>query len=589
VTETHRAGPASSTGSELQWEEVRALPVSDVEEVMAVLTKALRARQLYDPSNPVYRRFLASLQEVFRHVWGELDRLPLLVQEDRILWRGETVYRSESRTDSLSFLLYRDGIRDLTLLPGFEDAEIESFLDGLGRVRSQRGEGDDLTTILWDLDLEFLSYTAVDLGADGIDLPEPGVVDSGNTAGIDQAIQDLREEVAGESEAKGDGEGAAGEAGGPAGLARSEDFNPTLYALNEEERRRLRQELQREMERDVRTATITALLDALEDSPGARRQREIVEVLSTMLPALLGRGALAETALIVSEAGRLRGILTAEASEAVGRLLEELSTRESVAELVRVVEDGAVAADGRELAELLGALQPSALEALVRESEQALSDVVQGVLGNAMIAIGSVDPGRILRLLRSEDPAVVIGAVRLAGRMKLEEASGHLAEILDGGDLQTRLAAVQAAAGMRSTLLAGALQRLLQHENRELRVAAARVLGGMAYPPAAKVVRSVIEAREFRQADVSEKVAFFEAYGRIAGEGAIEFLESVLNGRGFLGRREPPEIRAGAALGLGQVDSDRARAALLQSRDDQDPVVKSAVGRALRGEGASDG
>jgi hypothetical protein len=59
----------------------------------------------------------------------------------------------------------------------------------------------------------------------------------------------------------------------------------------------------------------------------------------------------------------------------------------------------------------------------------------------------------------------------------------------------------------------------------------------------------------------------------------------VLNGKGFLGRREDPEIRACAAFGLGRVGSARARDALQKSVDEREIVVRNAVGRALRGGG----
>jgi hypothetical protein len=92
-----------------------------------------------------------------------------------------------------------------------------------------------------------------------------------------------------------------------------------------------------------------------------------------------------------------------------------------------------------------------------------------------------------------------------------------------------------------------------------------------------------LEDKEFRQADVTEKISFFEAYGLLAGESAVGFLNKILNGRGFLGRREPAELRAGAALGLGKVRTASALQALDTARKEEDPIVRSAVNRALKG------
>ena len=65
----------------------------------------------------------------------------------------------------------------------------------------------------------------------------------------------------------------------------------------------------------------------------------------------------------------------------------------------------------------------------------------------------------------------------------------------------------------------------------------------------------------------------------------MKLLDGFLNGRGFLGRKESGEIRACAALALGKMKAPEATAALEKAAEEQDPVVRSAVSRALRGEG----
>ena len=59
-------------------------------------------------------------------------------------------------------------------------------------------------------------------------------------------------------------------------------------------------------------------------------------------------------------------------------------------------------------------------------------------------------------------------------------------------------------------------------------------------------------------------------------------LEKILNGKRWLGRRETADIRACAALGLGKIRHPAAEKALNAAAADPDPVVRSAVGRALK-------
>ena len=106
------------------WAEGDDLPVAEVRSLFIVLGKALRAFQLYDQNNPVRKRFVANLRESFEELWEEVEGLNLSVEEDRILLVGEEIYQSSSRSDSLAFLLYKDGIRDITFLPGVEGPEV---------------------------------------------------------------------------------------------------------------------------------------------------------------------------------------------------------------------------------------------------------------------------------------------------------------------------------------------------------------------------------------------------------------------------------------------------------------------------------
>jgi HEAT repeat protein len=77
-------------------------------------------------------------------------------------------------------------------------------------------------------------------------------------------------------------------------------------------------------------------------------------------------------------------------------------------------------------------------------------------------------------------------------------------------------------------------------------------------------------------------MAFFEAYGSIAGANAIKALSSILLQRGLLRMKERPEVRACAAMALGKIKTAEARELLQRAADDKELVVRSAVSRAMR-------
>ena len=63
------------------------------------------------------------------------------------------VYENENRSESLAFLFFKDGVREITFLPGIEGDEMERFLDVLQRARDLKPDADDLLTVLWEANL----------------------------------------------------------------------------------------------------------------------------------------------------------------------------------------------------------------------------------------------------------------------------------------------------------------------------------------------------------------------------------------------------------------------------------------------------
>jgi HEAT repeat protein len=183
---------------------------------------------------------------------------------------------------------------------------------------------------------------------------------------------------------------------------------------------------------------------------------------------------------------------------------------------------------------------------------------------------------------QNADAAVAAGAARLVGRLRVAEAGPDVARLLTRPEPRLRLAAVEALQELRSPAATGALEAALDDEDREVRVATARALAALRWVPARARLEAALDSRRLREADLTERIAYFEAYGGLAGADGVSLLDRMLNGKSWLGRRENGEMRACAALGLGRVRHPSAEKALAAAAADPDPVVRSAVGRALR-------
>ncbi len=565
------------------WTEGDDLPVVEVRGLFIVLGKALRAFQLYDENNPVRKRFVTSLREAFEQLWQEVEGLNLAVEEDRILLVGEEVYRSSSRSDSLAFLLYKDGICDVTFLPGVEGSEVDKILGVFQRAKMLKtAEADDLVTMLWEQDLEFFTLRCVDQITEGAVLPTTQAEEE--RAALDQVLQgEAQDSQAAEDGAGGQADTAEGK---PPPPKIGQDFSPTLYALDPDEKEQLRQALASEMSRDVRHDVLAALFDRLEEAGYPDRKSEILKILRELLPNLLSRGAVEYAANVLEELAAVRaepGVLDEVRQRECDEVLDDLSSTETLEELVRALQDGTIDVPVDELGRLLKFLRAGALPVLLGAAEQEEIPGLKDTLRGAVHGIASENPEAVLALLDHADPVVTSGAVRLIGRMGMAEAAPSLVGLISHPNTDVRLALVETAELLRDVTTTDTLIDALSDAEPDVRVAAARALATLRVETAAPALEALVTGKKIRQADLTEKIAIFESYALLGGAGAAEVLNELLNKKNFLGRREPSQIRASAARALGRAGLPGAQETLRAAHDDADAVVRTAVRQALEG------
>jgi hypothetical protein len=575
---TDHVDPTEATG--LDWDE-QSLPVEEVRSLFVTLGKAFRAYQLYDQNNPVRQRFVDTLKSEFERLWTDLDKLVVSVDEDHIYLGDAEVYRSESRNDSLAFLFFKDGVREVTFLPGIEAHELEQFLGVLQKARKLVPEGDDLLTVLWEEELRYFRYQYVDLLAEGVALPEPGPKNTGAELQLALAAED--EAMAAEEE---EGTESGGAADSPQ-TVKQDDFNPTLYVLDPREMETLRGELSKELKRDTRTDVLKALFDRLEERENRERQSEILGILETLLPNFLSRGGLVAATNVLRELLRLEaidGMFDEQRLLESRRILDGVSAPETIEELMKALYNGTIRASSTQLSQFLQFLRGAALAPLLRESETVEHKELQQVLRTSVQGIAGQNRKALVSLLDETDPLIASAAAKLAGEMQITEAGPGLSRLLVHTEPAVRLAAIDAVIALKASVVASQLEKTLGDAEREVRIAAARALGELRYSPAAPTLSAIIRGKRIKVADITEKVAMFEAYGMTAEGEGVGLLDALLNKKGILGKKEATEIRAAAALGLGRISTAEARAALERATQDEDPVVRSNVNRALRRE-----
>jgi hypothetical protein len=551
-----------------------ALPPAQIEELMQAFSKAQRAHQLYLPNNPVYQKAIETLREQFARLWEVTDDLVLDIGESDLRWEGNVVYSNSTRSESIAWVFFKDGVRSLTFLPGVEQDEMTGLLDVVHRARTlQASDNDDLLTLLWEKDFQRIRYVFQDLTTETGQMTLPSTTELAKTTEARQVAQEVEEE-----------------APPRAGIVRPEDFDTTLYFLDESEIKYIRDSVDTEYTQDLRRNVLSMLFDVLELQPYATVRAELINILESFLPYLLGASDFASVAYVLRESKavlqRARELLP-EHRQAIEALPARLSQPETLAQLVQSLDEAASHPSAEELGSLFGELRGEALPTLLawlpKLNNAAVKDVVAAAIGRLATANTQI----LVEAVTSADVSVAAEAIHVAGRLKLQGAVPALGQALDNQEPGLRIAAVQALTEIASPAAIRALERGLEDEDREVRLISVRAISIHRSGSALPRIQAVVQGKGMRAADLTEKMAFFEAYGSLVGESGVAGLDAMLNSGGFLKRKEDAETRACAAMALGKIGTAAARSALEKAREDKEPLVRNAVNRALRGERAT--
>lgn len=583
----------------------QVLPPEQVEELLSTLVKSSRAFQMYLPNNPMYHRAAKNLQAAFEPVWAAIDELVLTVQETDFVWEEAVVYHQLSKSDSLAWTLYKDGLRVLVLRKGVEEEELSRFLRVVNHVRGLSPDAtEDLFTLLWKEEFHHIDVRFAEFVHDyGTGELVPGAEYSAGASFTEEVQRDLAGTdgegpgggpgAAGEPVDEGEASGTGGEGGEavetaerPKGVVDLEEFDSTLYFLDAAEVDMITEDLNLEYSRDLREAALTALYDLFEAQPEPEVRDEIIGVLEALFPGMLNAGEFRASAGLLREtrvlSERSQGLAPAH-RERLHRFVEELSEPAIVAQLMQALDEGTGRPSDADVAELLRELKPQALATLVEWTPKLTSTSVRTLVEAAVQQLASAHQGELLRLLRSGDPEALPGAIDLAGRLKLEGAVAGLGDVMGHADPGLRLAATEALIAIGTPGALVLLERAIGDDERSVRVAALKALSARGYRGALRRVEDVVAGKGRKDLDFNERRAFFEAYGAIIGAGGVAVLENLIVRRGFFRRKQSADVRMCAALGLGKIGTPEARAVLESVAEDADRQVRNAVAAALRG------
>lgn len=562
------------------------------EEALRALFKAQRAQQLYNANSPSRGAAVELARAQLCKAWEVADPLVFGVRRQALLFNDEPVLvESSIAGDGLAWLLYREGIREIRFLQGFEQAELEVLLDILGRARVATINEDDLVTMLWLANLTFFSYRHVEvvLSASG------GDGDGDATPTVSDEEPDLAEEKAFLFGSRGAGLARSLPASVDEELSSYLDAAPPIFLQPDNDQRLhldaaelayLEEELAREYGDGFRQTVLEALLEIIAMDIDEPSRLKAVGALDELLLEVLGTGGYGMAAAVLAEVEQLMADADLDATvlEALGRLAGRVSAPGVLKPLLNQLAEGHRAPSTEVLDRLFAELRPEVLPLLAGWLGTVGTSPVRACVERAAMHLAQFHPRALVEALEATEEEVLLGALALAARQPSPALVPALCVVAGHPEASLRQPALAILAGLDGPAIRDVLLAACTDATRTVRIAAYRMAQARRILEVRAVLQPVVTSGAYAGFDFNERIALFEALGTVADESTVEVLDRLLNGRGLMGPKEPSDVRACAARGLARAGVASARRALERADGGKDPLVQRAVRQALQGE-----
>lgn len=555
--------PDATDGESLSPEEER-----ESVELINLFLKALKAYRLYEPNNRTLRTFVETFAAALKRFLDAHGEFCVRVNQFSIVREGTTIYENPTKEESLAFRLFIHGIREISFHPGVPGTELEAFLEVLHRSFDAKTSLDDLLSLLWEKDLQYVTFIILDdFFEEGEQSEFEEFVEEGrrsdDTAGsMKFAIRPLLDRLLGRARAGGDRP------------------LPEVLDLTEDEVTKLSVWVEDEQSRDLIHGLCATLLELLDPEADAADSEEVLAFLDRILEALLEDHRYREAIRLIQG---IRGYrLTAGEDTPAARMAKEALGKIGGDRMVRYLEPHLRKAQGDELEQLV-----DFLESLDQTAVPVLVDLLEDpdTKRAATRALKRLAREHFsLVVLRLKDPrrGVVVAVLRLLGEIGDTRALGPIRGLVSHEETVIRREAIRAVGAIGGEGAFPLLQEVLADPEQDIRVLAVRGLGGLPAETIRGPLFEMARARDFRRRTYFEKKEVFLALAGVADLEIEEWLVATATRRGWFRREERDELRACAVAALARLATPAALEAIRRCGEDSSDQVRRAASQALR-------
>jgi hypothetical protein len=552
------------------------------EHVLKALTKLVNGRKIYADNNPRLAQFRDELATALREFFALEDELVLTIEQLSMHWHDHVVYENLRRDESLAFILYKDGIGELTILPAAIGDETDRLVRIFADELHQGSQDEDVVTRFWNADFQHITYrvlddyleperttgsgggAAVEETADHTELV-PSLVDKGRVivhradslSSIDAMMREVsRRHMPGASEEE-------------AELAYQKLLR-TTFGIAVDELEIYRAELARDHAEDGIAEFFEAIQVFLLMPDNPTGVRDVAAVLERLVEFAVAerRPATLERLVRAIREFNQRADLTDAARQAGTKLFARAAGPELVNSLLEGIADADASADA--VLAYVEAVGEPAVEALVRALHRGGSPSLHRRICEALIAVSPAQAAAVIDRLDVDQPDVAIDAVFLARSLALDSLSPRLRELVFYPDARVKLEMLGWIAAHDDADTTNLLLASLGDNDRRVRLRVLEALRTRRDPRVRERITEMAFAKDLGERSADEQEAIFRTLGHVGDAATVIHLRSLVEKRRLLPLGKGPDHKLLAIRALERIH-DRGALDLLKKLC-EDPV-----------------
>jgi hypothetical protein len=520
----------------------------------------MKAYRLYETNHPMLLKYMDRLKMDFDRYFDEFDSFSLQVGEHRLFYRGKVVYESEDVKESLAFLFYKDGIREIKFFRGLEFSEVIDFLGVVRRADSINRLEDDLVTLLWEKDLTHITFTTVDeFLEEGVKFVPASVEDLNLGLEYKQLGGEGFEEKAAEEREEADG--LAGE-----GVKQALNLSPEqslvqACELTPEEIEEINRKVQQEQDPDYICNLIDNLIEILlhlgEDMDA---YENMISYFQRTIESLLEEKKLGKAVTILKNINDTMESIALKDKQifAINLIIKNFSGPRPIELLGKIMKE-----DGKTESELIlqyfHLLTNEAVEPLCQLLGELDSGRWRKMICDHLVELCKEDIQPLVKFLSNRNPLLVCQILYVLGKIGHPSTVKYLRNLIGHTNPKVREETLQVISkfGEKGKDF---ILKFLGDSLPVIRGKASLSLARVAKNEAVKPLLDVILSEGFHKRDFDEKTSFFRALAETGSKEMIPVLEKIAKKRKWFQKAKWNEMRICAANTLKAMASDEEAA-----------------------------